>query len=169
MYSKSLNDDPEFWGIKSEMSPSVISIYFEKLLKKCGRFLTHLVLDNCAMVKSNIVNLLIRECPNLQDINFNDHDIHDDNINYFIEDIKPVFHKVKNFHCGFDYKVTDEDLKKLFSINDKLEYLNLRLTEDIYTFTFLDALPNETIRELIVNSDIPLHRIVYVSLFMFKF
>ena len=163
MYFKSLNDDPELWGIK-KTPLSNFTTCFKRVLKRCGRFLTHLVFETCK-VNNDIVNLVRRECPNLQDIDFSNDSITNKN---YIQDIKSIFDKAKKCIFAFDFKVTDEDLKTLFSLNDKLEYLDIYFIEDSHSFTFLNELPHETIRELIIFSDISLNRIIQVSLMYYK-
>ena len=163
MHVKCLNTDPEFWGMKNtSVSYSDFNEkHFESVLKRCGRFLKNLDFDNCK-VNKNIVDLIRRECPNLKNIDFDDcYQIYKKND---IEDIKPIFNKVKKFNAEFQCKVTDKDLKNLFSTNDKLEYLNLNFCRKVYTSTFLDALPYETLKELIIYSYIPLNRIFQVSI-----
>ena len=160
-HMKFLNDDPDLWGMTlGDFNYKEYNKNFESVIKICGRFLTHI--DLSKFLNQGVLNLIKTECPNVQNIDFNDC-YYWVNKKNDIEDIKPIFNKVRKFKANFRFRVTDEDLKIFFSMNDKLEYLNLCLDRDLSTFTFLDALPHKTLRELIIHADIPLHIISHVS------
>ena len=161
VYLKSVSDDPKTWGIK-KMSPIDYIINFRILLKRCGRFLKHLILDTYD-VNRDIVNLISKECPNLKDIDLLNYKYFD--FENFIAVIKPIFNKVKKFSCCFGYGIKDKDLKSLFSTNKKLEYLEILWSPSDFDTTFFYVLPQETMRELIiVTKDIPFRRVCRVSL-----
>ena len=155
---ESLNDNPQTWGIKRTHFENS-KIMFEGVLKRCGRFLTHLVLDTLE-VYSDIVNLVRRECPRLQDIDIiNRQSFHN------VEILKSIFNKVQKFSCIIVYQDAEGTLKDLLSTNNKLEHLELYFPIEIFSFNFLEVLPQETIKELIIESlNISFNRICRVSL-----
>ena len=119
-------------------------IMFVDVLKRCGKFLTRLVI-NLSTVDSEILNLLKKKCPNLQDIDIifrqdlkNKKDV---------ETLKPIFDKVNCFNCLIGKEIRDKDLKCLFSRNNKLVCFRIYLHYK-ETCTYFESLPHETIREL---------------------
>ena len=122
---KSLNVNPVSWGVRKKISHSDFKIMLESALKRCGRFLMHLVFDvGIYKVDNDILNLVRRECPNLQDIELTNHQSYNPND---VQAVKSVFDKVKKFKCSFEDEVTVGDLEDLFSVNEKLECLCIRL------------------------------------------
>ena len=132
---------------------------FEDVLKRCGRFLTKIDFDYRNEVNDANVNTIRRECPNLQDIDLNCQSFWSRNE---IETVIPVFNKVKKFNCRFLYAVSNKDLKELFLLNDGLESLDIYFRMGIQ-FSIFDFLPNETIKELLINYEKNVHRICKVS------
>ena len=154
---KSLNEDPKTWGIGKNNAGD-----FESVLKRCGRFLTHLVLDNY-YINDDDVDLIRRECPNLKYIDISEQQNFANKRD--IANIKPIFDKVRRISCIIEKGVTDGNLSNLFSTNDKLEYLEISIWKKFRSFTFLDALSHETIRELKIESEnVSFDRICQVSL-----
>ena len=160
IHEKSFSTDARTWGFKKTRI-SNLEIRFESLLEKCGRFLTHFVFYDYE-VNEHSIYLVTSECPNLQVIDIMKHQLllnAED-----LQIVKLIFDKVRIFHC-FIENVKDQDLKDLFSKNHKLEYLKIYLAGRINpNCLFLNALPCETMRVLIIDSqDVPFHRICEVS------
>ena len=147
--------------MKKQISKSDFRIIFKKILERCGRFLKYLVFE-VSIVDKDIVDSVTRNCPHLQDIDLIKLQY------YFGEDslssLKPIFDKVKKFNCAIGWGVTDGDLQTLFAMNKKLESLQIYSWTDPDTYTFLDELPCETLREFTIKSKVPFQRICQVSL-----
>ena len=128
----SLSSNPENWGMKKRLLSGPFKIAFECVLRRCGRFLKHLVFDDYFVdiyIDSDIIKFVRRECPNLQDIHvkrckciMNREEI---------RNIKPIFNKVTKFNCTFE-KLGLRDLDDLFSVNDKLIELKIETTRILF-------------------------------------
>ena len=143
---------------------------FQSLLKKCGRFLSKLVVNRAEgdNVDNEILHTIRRECPNIQEIDIGLHEIRGKND---IETIKPIFSKLKKFYLSIDKRdIFDEDLIELFKLNKNIEVLDLFLNKRL-TIDILYALPCETIRELLLSrlQTCPLHIICNVSRDLYYF
>ena len=141
------------WGLKKKIVGEDFKNIFEILLKRCGRFLTHLVFDG-AMYYSNdvemdnqILTIITKECQNLKDIEIGFRSLRTRND---FEVIKPIFSKFTKF--GFQiskFDINDEDLKDLFESNKKLERLEIHNHSEVkMTAAILYSLPCETIKDL---------------------
>lgn len=144
------------------VSDSHFEYMFENLLKICGRFLKELDFSSDFIpgddnrLNERTVSSILKLCPNLQSIDIGNLCFQEE---IPIETIKPIFSKVKKFHCtiGIDeYVVSDDDLKNLFLLNEKLESLEISCYESM-SGNFLEGLPRETLRELIINSSNCIH------------
>ena len=118
----------------------VFKVSFEKVLRRCGRFLTKLVIHVCKVrMDRKIIDMLIQECRNLRylDICFQ----------------------------SFSYDVNDEDLIDLLSPMQKLEHLAIKISDRLNT-TFLYILPCESIKELRLHQPIsvPFYKVCHVSM-----
>ena len=116
-----LSDDQKAWG-KKKICNNDFKRIFGSILKRCGPFLRHLIFEY-REVDSAIVDLVRRECPHLQDIDITSHCYIRDKES--VEMIKPIFCKIKKLNCWIWNEVMDGDLEELFSVNDKLEELNI--------------------------------------------
>ena len=166
---KSLNTDTCSWGMTNKHKRKIhFNIMFESVLKRCGRFLKNLVFGKYWIAKwmdQPIVNAIIKECPNLQNIEGGCQNFRNKSD---IEIIKPIFHKLKNCYCSLSTlsnNINDEDLKSLFVRNQKLERLAICSNKKTIDGSFLSALPSETIKELVFEDAnyIKLHKICQVS------
>ena len=146
--------------MKKQFCHSGFKIIFEKILQRCGRFLKYLVFNGYD-IDNDIAVSVKRNCPHLQDIDLINHKYYDKDI---LLVLKPIFDKVKKFNCAIMDEVTDRELHTLFSMNNKLESLQIFSWMDPDTYTFWDELPCETLREFMIESDEPLQRICHVSL-----
>ena len=165
---KSLDTDVKTWGINKNIYGDGYKMIFESLLKRCGRYLTKLIVDSysdsqkCIKVDNHIVNMIRRYCLYLQEINigFRSFESKDE-----VETIKPIFNKMKKIECIFWYNVSNEELKEFFSLNSQLEYLSIYLEMTMLDMDFFDTLPQTITKLTIRMRNVPLHRICHVSLF----
>ena len=117
-------------------------------MKRCGKFLRELIFDyeDCTNIDIEVLEILVKECSNLKiiDLGFCLED------EAMIETLMPTFNKLNKFCCHLSnyHCIIDDDLKYLFSVNRKLEYLTMHLTEMI-TGSFLKMVP-ETIKEFTI-------------------
>ena len=131
------------------------------LLKRCARFVSNLVFDQDRDIK--ILSMVFKKCSNLEEIDldtlvfcYKEH----------IEIIKPIFEKIKKFKWIIHLNdIDDEDLKSLFSLNKKLESLEINPNDSV-NGAFLDTLPKETVKELIFEfaSPIAFNKICHVRI-----
>ena len=138
----------------------------ESVLKKCGQFVTHVDLGQCYdnTIIENFANIISKKCPNLQEVNIG-RQLFDDERK--IDVLMPIFDKIKRLDCSFiddDYETNDEDLGKLLSLNQKLEFFSISVNE-VLNGTFLDAIRGESMKELRITfaRDIPFRTICRVS------
>ena len=121
--------------------------YFENYLKENGKSLQSLRLTEYGQWDEEILDLVLKECPNLQEVEIGYQYL----TKKSIEALKPVFDKIRKLQCSIlKDDVDDEDLKNLFLKNEILEHLTI-MTNRIVKGTFLDSLPRETMKELVVN------------------
>ena len=150
---KSLKVSPKTWGLKKNIVGEDFKDIFEKLLRRCGRFLTHLDLDRCMdglydiEMRSQIINMVTTECPNVLDFEMS-HSIRHEND---LEIIEPIFKKFKKFCIRWpdNHYIRYEELKTLFRCNTKLEWLEI--DRENYWGLKLDVLysvPCETLKVL---------------------
>ena len=153
---KSLNSCTKTWGLKKRIVGEDFKVIFEILLKRCGRFLWHLVFDgamhysNDVEIENQILEIITNECQNVKRIEIGYKLLKDRND---FEAIKPIFNKLTKF--GFqigEFDITDKDLKDLFESNRKLECLEIRCHSNLkITAAVLYSLPCETIETLKVH------------------
>ena len=155
---KSLKVSPKTWGLKKNIVGEDFKDSFEKLLRRCGRFLTHLDLDRCMdglydiEMRSQIINVVTTECPNVLDFEMS-HSIRHEND---LEIIEPIFKKFKKFCIRWPVLINlsnryiiSEKLKTLFRSNKKLEWLEIdcenycNIKSDV-----LHSVPCETLKVL---------------------
>ena len=161
---KSINDDIQTWGMKKKDKLKRFKIMFESLLRRCGRYLQHVDLE-CFKVNDQIVDIVKRECCNVQQINMGYQAVTSKNE---IEMIKPIFKYFKKFELTLgNSDIDNEDLKNLLSLNEKLEHFDIS-DEGRITLNVLDALPSETIKELHISlKSTSIQSICYVSTYSF--
>ena len=155
---KSLKVSPKTWGLKKNIVGEDFKDSFEKLLRRCGRFLTHLDLDRCMdglydiEMRSQIINVVTTECPNVLDFEMS-HSIRHEND---LEIIEPIFKKFKKFCIRWPVLINlsnryiiSEKLKTLFRSNKKLEWLEIDC-EDFWHIKsdVLYSVPCETLKVL---------------------
>ena len=133
------------WHSFKSFFPSFTSTnMFEKIVKRCGRFLTRLSLKFSTMDfnhKESILSIIANECTNLQYIDLGDYWLTKKIIKLF----QPNFHKVEIFKCDTD-DLDDKDLNELFLKNSKLQHLKIVTVDS--DGSFLDSLSKETLTYL---------------------
>ena len=150
---KSLNACTKTWGLKKKIVGKDFKVIFEMLLRRCGRFVNHLVFNgrlffsNDVEVDNQIIKLITNECQNLKDIEISCKIIKDRND---FEVIKPIFSKFTKLGIKIDKcDVKDEDLRDLFASNKKLKCLEIFAdAKSTITADVLYLLPCETIKTL---------------------
>ena len=98
------------------------------------------------MVDEEFIDMIKKYCPNIQYIDIKDSYTFN---KITIDRVKPIFNLLRTFNCSLS-GMTNEDSKYLFSLNKKLEYLVIDC-DKYSTGRFLDVLPGETLRELILS------------------
>ena len=120
---------------------------FEKIVKRCGRFLKRLSLKNFNMDIENsesILNVIANECTNLQHIDLGHYLL----TQKVLQLLQPNFYKVKVFKCATS-RIDDNDLYDLFLTNKKLQQLKIEFDSKFKLFgTFLHALSENTLTYL---------------------
>ena len=135
-----VEDDKQKEADIEVVAREVFKVSFEKVLRRCGRFLTKLVIEVFKVrVDREIIDTLIKECYNLKYLDMR--------------------------LQSFAYDVNDEDLIDLFTPMQKLEHLAIKISDRVNT-TFLYVLPCENIKELILLKPIsvPFYKICHVSI-----
>ena len=134
---------------------------FLSILKRCGRYLTELILIYGHMLDEELVNMITKYCPQIQYIDLKDYYTFN---KADIETVKPIFNLFRTFNCSLR-GMSNKESKKLFSLNKKLECLEINCNEAL-NGSFLFSLSRETMKELVLTTSqsIPFDRICHVSI-----
>ena len=122
---------------------------FEEILKRCGRFLTHISLKFSDMDvddSENVLSIVAKECTNLRHIDLSHYRV----TKNFIQLFQPNFHKIEVLRCVTDGRINDNDFNNLFLKTTKLKHLKI---VNNCNGNFLHALNKETLTYLELQSN----------------
>ena len=156
--------DKQAFGLRNIIDPEdpKFEIMLESVLKRCGKYLTHLSGSNYLNEES--LSLIKEECPILQSIDIDGLNLTED----IVHKVKPLSQKFKickNFKIF--RKTNDQNIENLFMDNKNLERLEIHPNKRCkLNGSFLEVLPSESIRALTMHNvhTIPIDIILQVSI-----